>query len=366
MAVLCAAPVEAQIVKTITIQPFNWQNNRTEPETIDQIRAKFAHWQGFLDNATNGLMRLDVTVNPYVTLPIDKPPMEPLTGSGTAPACSPNGTTGTSWDSSVLTAAKAAGYPTTFRFWIYSPQTFGWCSEFDRVGRMVDGRNFGFLFANGVLGLTTWYMPAWTTICTDPATGAYAPLTSSCRIDNRTFQSLTGQGGGAFTCAERMALGTMPAARVRYVTATDTLPITVEIVPIEQVPTGDQIQCLTIRDYNIPTMTGLVNAGVWTVSGITFELHKWTEWSRDWQVAGLSGHIEGRSMLLDVGSPDGRVVWPGQAGTSTLNPGQNFTMNNVRTTVVGVTPSGGMTVTVDLAGGTSTPVPQSPGKVTVQ
>src|SRR5687768_18415619 len=73
-------PASAQIVRQMTIIPINFQNDRSEPRSLQQIREQFAanrdsnstSWANFITEATNGLMRLDVTVLPYVTLPYDK------------------------------------------------------------------------------------------------------------------------------------------------------------------------------------------------------------------------------------------------------------------------------------------------------
>jgi hypothetical protein len=344
--VLVAGVASAQTSRTITVVPIKFQNDLREPQTVQQIRDWWGILSGFTDNATNGLMRLDIIVLPYITIPIDR--QYGMTGANQDLGCYQNFATRTPWTSAALTAARNAGHAVVGQSWVYSPQTFGMCSEVDRLGYMVDGRNYGFMYAQ-MLGLSS-FMPAWTTICTD-ASGAFVTLSTSCRFDNRTFQSLTGQGNGAFTCAERATLGTMPAARTRTLAVGATLPQTFTVTPIEQVPVGDEIQCLTIQAYGV----GITPIG--TVSGITFELHKRTPWSDEWQTAGLSGHITNTSRLLDF-TPDGKVVWSGQGGTGTLNPGQSFTMNGVRVSVGNFTATGTVPVTVSAAGSTPTPTPE--------
>jgi hypothetical protein len=145
----------------------------------------------------------------------------------------------------------------------------------------------------------------------------------------------------------------MPSARTRTLAVGATLPQTFTVTPIEQVPVGDEIQCLTIQAYGV----GITPIG--TVSGITFELHKRTQWSDEWQTAGLSGHTTNTSRLLDF-TPDGKVVWSGQGGTGTLNPGQSFAMNGVRVSVGNFTATGTLPVTVSASGSTPTPEPLPP------
>jgi hypothetical protein len=143
----------------------------------------------------------------------------------------------------------------------------------------------------------------------------------------------------------------MPVARNKTLAAGESLPQTFTITPIEQMPAGNEIQCLTIQAYGI----GATSIG--TVSGITFELHKRTPWSDEWQTDGLSGHITNTSRLLDF-TPDGKVIHAGQGGAGTLVPGQSFTLNGVRVSVGNFTATGTLPVTV--SAGSTMPVPTQP------
>lgn len=330
-------PASAQIVRQMTIVPINFQNDKSEPRTLQQIREQFVasedsnstSWANFITEATNGLMRLDVTVLPYVTLPYDK--RSGMTGAGTDLGCTAPG--GASWAPIAIEAAKAAGHAIVGTPWVYSPQTFGMCSEVDRVGLMVDGRNFPFLYAVSI-GLGR-FMPAWTVICRD-ADGRFVTLSPDCRNDNRTFQSITGQGSGSFTVAERIALGTMPEGHVRTLTIDAPLPQTFTLAPMERTPRPGTIQGLTLHGYAIPVVAP---------RGITLEFHTRSKWG-DWQTAGISGHIAGTSRLLDF-SPDGRVVWPGQAGSSVLMPGSAYVGAGGLRITAGKITDAGISVTVD-------------------
>ena len=346
LLLLHATNAYADVTRTITIMPFNFANNTSQPESIEQIRAKFEAFGAFLDNTTNGMFHLIVVVNPYVTVS-DNLDLSINPNTGIAVTCTSN-----NWYDIVIGLDTALGYPLTGDRWLYSPLTFGACSERDGPLFMMDGRNFPFLYAIQ-MGISI-FSPAPTVICRD-ALNNYVPFSNNCSFSQRTFQSMTGQGNGGLTCAERTLLGMMPAINKKVIGITDSLPQTVTITPIEQIPGTNEIQCLTINAFNVPgSVNGFVFDNPNNVPSITFELHKGTQWSGDWQTNGLSGHSTGTSNLYDF-TPDGRVVPAGQGGTSTIAFGQSYSYGGTKVSVGNLKANG--TVDVVLTADTNTPSP---------
>jgi len=293
--------------RTILEVPVNFQNDTTQPRTLEQLKTdgEVLAQRVFGPHNTYGAVTVTTTVLDYLTIPMDK-------------GCNGPGATLPALDmgkfNQLATAGLAARGESTAGYtyvYIVSPTTFQKCSHTNRYGL-----NFDYPLSAEEAGTwLAWHLglPLSTNWLCRTAAGSstFVTLSAFCgpspsSANGRDFTSLTGQGGGSFTAKDRNQLGWLPASHQTTVTATQgqwTLRY------LENPAAG-------LKRLLIPAL------------GVELSYHA-PNTSIGWDTRGVTAHVINTSSRLDF-TPDDKWLF----GTTALVPGASWTYNNLRLTVL--------------------------------